>query len=157
MDRLSEDMCLKIFRFLDQQSLSTAHQAIWCRKVCRKWKVLASDNNLWCNLFKERWGGDRAAFYAPADSRSWKDVYEVQDRCDRVGLGLKIIREGIDYNLVHQGEVQRYLGSRSQRGDDNCTSNSEEEESREGILNRILFFIRDLEVASTDAKRCRML
>ncbi|KAJ0102012.1 hypothetical protein Patl1_05244 [Pistacia atlantica] len=100
--------------------------AIWCRKVCRKWKVLASDNNLWCNLFKERWG-------------------------------LKIIREGIDYNLVHQGEVQRYLGSISQRGGDNCTSNSEEEESREGILNRILFFIRDLEVASTDAKRCRML
>lgn len=57
-------------------------------KVCRKWKVLASDNMLWSKLFTERWGIDQAAFYAPnpLDSRSWKDVYETQDRGDRVGL-----------------------------------------------------------------------
>lgn len=55
-------------------------------KVCRKWKVLGSDNILWANLFKERWGEDRAIFYTPTDSKSWKDVYEVQDRCDRFGL-----------------------------------------------------------------------
>lgn len=41
---------------------------------------------LWLNLFRERWGEDDAAFYAPAGSKSWKDVYEVQDRCGRVGL-----------------------------------------------------------------------
>ncbi|KAF2299362.1 hypothetical protein GH714_031716 [Hevea brasiliensis] len=65
-------------------------------KVCKKWKVLASDNVLWSNLFQDRWGGDRAAFYAPVDSKLWKHAYEVQDRCDRIGLGLKIIREGGD-------------------------------------------------------------
>lgn len=54
--------------------------------VCRKWKLVASDNTLWSNLFKERWGEDHAAFYAPVGSKSWKDVYEVQDRCDRIGL-----------------------------------------------------------------------
>jgi hypothetical protein len=57
-----------------------------CCKVCRKWNVLGSDDNLWFNLFRERWGEDLAMFYAPDDSKSWKDVYEVQDRGDRVGL-----------------------------------------------------------------------
>jgi hypothetical protein len=84
-----------------------------------------------------------------------------------VTRGLKIIREGGDYYLVHQGEIQRHLGSRRQRkGTSNCTLNtkgefndegSQEEESRRGILDKILFFIGDLEVASTDAKRCREL
>ncbi|KAH9780248.1 F-box domain-containing protein [Citrus sinensis] len=132
---------------------------IWCCKVCRNWKVPASNDILWLNLFRERWGEDDAAFYAPAGSKSWKDVYEVQDRCGRVGLGLKIIREGVDYYLVHQGEIQRHLGSRRQRKrDDICPSNStEEEKSSQGILDRILFFIGDLEVASADAKRGRLL
>lgn len=114
---------------------------------------------LWLNLFRERWGEDDAAFYAPTGSKSWKDVYEVQDRCGRVGLGLKIIREGVDYYLVHQGEIQRHLGSRRQRKrDDICPSNfTEEEKSSQGILDRILFFIGDLEVASADAKRGRLL
>lgn len=57
-----------------------------CCKVCQKWKTLAGEDGLWLNLFKERWGEDQATFYAPVDSKSWKDVYEVQDRCDRVGL-----------------------------------------------------------------------
>lgn len=47
---------------------------------------MASENALWSDLFKERWGEDHAAFYAPVGSKSWKDVYEVQDRCDRIGL-----------------------------------------------------------------------
>lgn len=47
---------------------------------------MAADNNLWSNLCEERWGSICAAFYDPKDSRSWKDVYEVQDRRDRVGL-----------------------------------------------------------------------
>lgn len=72
---------------------------------------------------------------------------------------MKIIREGVDYYLVHQGEIQRHLGSRRQRKrDDICPSNStEEEKSSQGILDRILFFIGDLEVASADAKRGRLL
>ncbi|XP_004502698.1 uncharacterized protein [Cicer arietinum] len=132
---------------------------------------MASDNALWSNLFKERWGGEHAAFYAPIGSKPWKEVYEVQDRCDRVGLGLKIIREGSDYYLVHQGEVQRYLGSRKnprQVTGHNCPNFSSErdltgessfpeEKSCRGILDKILFFIGDLEVASADAKRSRVL
>lgn len=128
---------------------------------------MGSDNNLWSNLFRERWGEDLAMFYAPDDSKSWKDVYEVQDRGDRVGLGLKIIREGGDYYLVHQGEIQSYLGSRRQRkGASSCTldtqrefsgEGSQEEGSCRGILDKILFFIGDLEVASTDAKRGKVL
>ncbi|KAL5567713.1 hypothetical protein UlMin_024288 [Ulmus minor] len=152
MEGLPLEICLKIFCFLDYQNLATANQ------VCRKWKMLASDNNLWSNLFKERWGGDHAAFYAPVESKSWKDVYEVQDRCDRNGLGLKIIREGVDYYLVHQGEIQQYLGSRRQRKGANWpVSSTEESSSSRGILDKILFFIGDLEVASTDAKRTRVL
>ncbi|EEF46736.1 conserved hypothetical protein [Ricinus communis] len=161
MERLPVDLCLKIFSWLDHQNLATAQQ------VCKKWKALASQDALWSNLFKERWRGNNAAFFAPVDSKSWKDVYEVQDRCDRVGLGLKIIREGGDYYLVHQGEIQRYLGSRRQNkrafssslsskgmliGD---KSMKEEEPSNQGMLDKILFFIGDLEVASTDTKRSR--
>uniref|UniRef100_A0A5B7CCQ5 F-box protein n=2 Tax=Davidia involucrata TaxID=16924 RepID=A0A5B7CCQ5_DAVIN len=163
MERFPADLCLKIFCLLDYQNLATAQQ------VCRKWKAMTSDNKIWSNLFKERWGSDHAMFYAPVDSKSWKDVYEVQDRCDRVGLGLKIIREGGDYFLVHQGEIQRHLGSRSQQnGANGCSLSSERhligetsvEEEKEpclGILDKILFFIGDLEVASIYAKRCRVL
>ncbi|KAK3445677.1 hypothetical protein EUGRSUZ_A01433 [Eucalyptus grandis] len=158
MERLPEELCSKIFCLLDHQNLAAALQ------VCRKWKVMASADALWSNLFRERWGEDRAAFYDPTDSKSWKEVYEVQDRCDRVGLGLKIIREGGDYFIVHQGEIQRHLGSRtpcprgSKRHQNGEELMHEEASSRcRSILDNILFFIGDLEVASTDAKRCRVL
>ncbi|GFP88783.1 hypothetical protein PHJA_001022000, partial [Phtheirospermum japonicum] len=131
--------------------------------VCRKWRDLASDNRLWSNLFKERWGIDRATFYAPVDSKSWKDVYIVQDRCDRVGLGLKIIREGDDYVLVHQGQIQRHLGSRqtesraSESINDGGRESTDEERPSLSILDKILFFIGDMETASMHAKRSRLL
>ncbi|KAI3720565.1 hypothetical protein L2E82_31554 [Cichorium intybus] len=164
MDNLPADLCMKIFCLLDHQDLVTAQQ------VCRKWKVFASENDLWSNLFKQRWGIDRAIFYAPVDSKSWKDVYAVQDRCDRVGLGLKIIREGDDYFLIHQGEIQRHLGSRTlQLGTDDASTSSDatrytgdelvtgRHDRQMGILDRILFFIGDLETASAPAKRGRLL
>ncbi|XP_058752974.1 uncharacterized protein LOC131626159 [Vicia villosa] len=162
METLPLEICMKIFCFLDHHHLAVSQQ------VNRKWKLMASDNALWANLFKERWGEDRAAFYAPNGSKSWKEVYEVQDRCDRVGLGLKIIREGSDYYLVHQGEVQRYLGSRkiprqvtdhsfSSETDLTEGSSQAEERSCRGILDKILFFIGDLEAASVDAKRNRVI
>lgn len=71
--------------------LSSFDALIYNRKtvvveVCKKWSVLASDNALWSNIFKERWGVDNATFYAPVHPKSWKDVYVVQDRCDRIGL-----------------------------------------------------------------------
>ncbi|XP_058206243.1 uncharacterized protein LOC131319843 [Rhododendron vialii] len=153
MEGLPADLCMKIFCLLDHQNLATAQQ------VCRRWKVLAADNNLWSSLCKERWGSICAAFYAPKDSRSWKDVYEVQDRRDRVGLGQKIIREGVDYYLVHLGEVHRHLGSRPQsKGANGCLLGSEiglKEEPSSGILDKILFFLGDLEAASMCGKRKR--
>ncbi|CAH1439071.1 unnamed protein product [Lactuca virosa] len=163
MDNLPEDLCMKIFCLLDHKDLVTAQQ------VCRKWKVFGLENDLWCNLFKERWGIERAIFYAPTDdSKSWKDVYAVQDRCDRVGLGLKIIREGDDYFLIHQGEIQRHLGSRNLQDDASASTSSDATRYTEdefmgrrdrqmGILDRILFFIGDLETASAPAKRGRFL
>nr|XP_043633917.1 uncharacterized protein LOC122605103 [Erigeron canadensis] len=170
MEKVSGDVIMKILGLLDHhQDLVSAHQ------VCRKWNLLASDNHLWSNLFILRWGIDRSLFYAPTtttttthSSKSWKHVYAVQDRCDRVGLGLKIIREGDDYFLIHQGEIQRHLGSRTPQpgtqdpstslaarhtGDEIMVRN----ECQMGILDRILFFIGDLETASAPAKRGRLL
>ncbi|KAL9237445.1 hypothetical protein vseg_011992 [Gypsophila vaccaria] len=159
MESLPIELCLKIFFILDYQNLANVQQ------VCRKWNVLGSDNVLWANLFKERWGEDQVGFYNPVDSKSWKDVYVVQDRCDRVGLGLKIIREGVDYYMIHRGEIQRHLGSRrlrkakdaepSSRQDNVDEHGSQEGPPNSGILERILFFIGDLEVATVEAKRSR--
>ncbi|KAJ8435221.1 hypothetical protein Cgig2_028407 [Carnegiea gigantea] len=168
MDGLPVELGLKIFSFLDYHNLAIAQQ------VCRKWRTLASDDILWANLFNERWGEDQALFYAPDDSKSksWKDVYEIQHRCDRVGLGLKIIREGMDYYLIHRGEIQRYLGSRRQRKreDSNASTLRKQGDGHQpeggpsngngngnGILDKILFFIADMEVATLDAKRNRCM
>ncbi|XP_077248492.1 uncharacterized protein LOC143888085 [Tasmannia lanceolata] len=152
MERLPSDISFKIFCMLDHQNLAAALQ------VCRKWKDLASDNSLWCKLFKERWGKSHAAFFAPLHSKSWKDAYEVQDRCDRVGLGLKIVREGSEYYLVHQGEIQQCLGARmgGKRGTVGEVSLEEKERPCLGILDQILFFVGDLEFATRDAKRSRV-
>lgn len=158
MDGLPADLCLKIFCWLDHQNLATA------QLVCKKWSVLASDNALWSNIFKERWGVDNATFYAPVHPKSWKDVYVVQNRCDRVGLGLKIVREGDHYYLVHQGEIQRYLGSRRSEtrafdllnSENGYSGTKSEGEPCSSVLDRILFFIGDLESASLDAKRSRL-
>ncbi|XP_050236119.1 uncharacterized protein LOC126686131 [Mercurialis annua] len=147
MEKLPADLYLKIFNSLDHHSLAVALQ------VSKKWKAMASENGLWCNLFRERWGGDRAAFFAPDDSRSWKDVYEVQDRCDRIGLGLKLIREGLDYYIVHKGEIQRYLGSKRELK--RALMEERTTKKEEGILDKILFIVGDMEVAATQIKRIR--
>ncbi|GER46735.1 F-box/WD repeat-containing protein [Striga asiatica] len=158
MDKLPADIFLKIFCWLDHQNLAAA------QLVCKKWRDLASDDNLWLNLFKERWGTDRATFYAPIYSKLWKEVYIVQDRCERVGLGLKIIREGDDYLLVHQGEIQRHLGSRQAESRTYESSHDRKDESvveektpSSSILDKILFFIGDMETASMHAKRSRLI
>nr|XP_010919322.1 uncharacterized protein LOC105043464 isoform X2 [Elaeis guineensis] len=152
MERLPEELCLRIFHLLDHRTLATTLQ------VCRKWRKLGSDNALWSSLFKKRWGEDSAAFYAPQDSRTWKDVYIVQDRCNRYGLGLKIIREGVDYYLIHQGEIQRYLGSckRQASWDNGGLLQGKLEQQRLEISDKMLFFIGDLEAACADAKHVRM-
>ncbi|XP_059316603.1 uncharacterized protein LOC132067404 [Lycium ferocissimum] len=154
MEKLPPELFLRIFCLLDHRNLAAA------QLVCRRWKVLGSDNNLWCDLFIERWGSDQATFYAPSDSKPWKHVYMVQDRCDRNGLGLKIIREGDDYYLIHQGEIQRHLGSRTMKIEDISDSpdhKDDKEEPNLSILDKILFFIGDLESANIQAKRSRLV
>ncbi|KAK9291436.1 hypothetical protein L1049_019383 [Liquidambar formosana] len=178
MERLPLDLCHKIFCLLDHQNLATAQQGRFIDEV-RNWVnvkfLIHGSGRCWpqrifYGLTYSRRGGEEImpAFYAPIGSKPWKDVYEVQDRCDRVGLGLKIIREGGDYYLVHQGEIQRHLGSRRKRKGTNSSPLSSKrdfigEESLEGeqpclgILDKILFFLGDLEAASIDAKRTRVL
>ncbi|XP_062222412.1 uncharacterized protein LOC133921514 [Phragmites australis] len=150
MDVLPRELCLKIFHLLDHRSLASAPQ------VCRKWRTLTSDDELWSKLFRERWGMDAAAFFAPEGCKSWKDVFIVQDRCDRYGLGVRIVREGSDYYLINQGEIQRYLGSRQDTSGDgkNAPRQNAEDEQRQ-VSNRILFFLGDLEAACADAKRVK--
>ncbi|XP_006648945.1 uncharacterized protein LOC102720683 [Oryza brachyantha] len=156
MDGLPAELCLKIFHLLDHRSLASAP------RVCRKWNTLASDDELWRRLFKDRWGADAAAFYGPEPegSKTWKDVFIVQNRCDRYGLGVKIVREGSDYYLIYQGEIQRYLGSRQHvscdsKKDADARAQSAEDEQRQ-ISDRILFFVGDLEAACADAKRVKV-
>ncbi|ERN10785.1 hypothetical protein AMTRI_Chr09g39450 [Amborella trichopoda] len=159
MENLPLEIAQKIFVLLEHHHLATAQQ------VCRKWRSLASDNLLWCILFEKRWGQSQAAFYNPVNTKCWKDAYEVHDRRDRVGWGLKIIREGNDYFLIHQGEIQRHLGSRVRQDGRNLEKDETyghwsskrgySEGPCPGILDKILFFIGDLEVASRDIKRHR--
>lgn len=150
MDVLPGELCFKIFHLLDHQSLAAAPQ------VCTKWNALTCDDELWRKLFEDRWGADAAAFYAPAPegSKPWKDVFVVQDRCDRYGLGVRIIREGNDYYLIYQGEIQSYLGTSCDAKKDAQPQGVEEAEKRQ-ISDRILFFLGDLETAYADAKRVK--
>ncbi|KAM0924294.1 hypothetical protein ACQ4PT_004936 [Festuca glaucescens] len=97
MDVLPGELCLKIFHLLDHQSLAAAPQ------VCRKWNALTCDDELWRRLFEGRWGADAAAFYAPAPegSKPWKEVFVVQDRCDRYGLYGRQDHQGRQRLLPH--------------------------------------------------------
>ena len=80
--------------------------------------------------------------------------------CDRAAFflrGVRIIREGKDYYLIYQGEIQRYLGSR-QDTDGDCGKNAPQQDAGDEhrqISNRILFFLGDLEKACADAKRVK--
>uniref|UniRef100_A0A0A9E855 Uncharacterized protein n=1 Tax=Arundo donax TaxID=35708 RepID=A0A0A9E855_ARUDO len=70
--------------------------------------------------------------------------------------GVRIIREGSDYYLIYQGEIQRFLGSRQDTDCDgkNAPGQNAEEEQWQ-VSDRILFFLGDLEAACADAKRVK--
>ncbi|KAL3720532.1 hypothetical protein ACJRO7_005359 [Eucalyptus globulus] len=73
----------------------------------------------------------RDAFYDPANSKVLK----------------RGRTEAMNTFIIHQGEIQHGLGSRTPcLPEASCRCR--------GILDRILFFIADLEVASIYAKRC---
>ncbi|GER33414.1 F-box/WD repeat-containing protein [Striga asiatica] len=158
MEKLPADLCLKIFCCLDHQNLAAA------QLVCRKWRNLASDDILWSNLFNKRWGidHDRPTFDSPVCSKPWKDIYIVQERCHRFGLGWKIIREGDDYFLIHKGEIQRHLVSRRMESRPYRWPNSRkaepvDDQTRSIIVDSIIFVIGDMENASMQSKRSRLV
>lgn len=107
-------------------------------------------------------------------------TYEIQDRCDRLGLGVAITCEGSDYYIVYQGEIQRWLGSSKKTaeakyrqpnsetandtlGISNVNDTTEGENIDRsvkkgpcpGLFDKILFFVGDLECASRKVKRFR--
>jgi hypothetical protein len=86
-------------------------------------------------------------------------------QCDRLTAdrtafffrGVRIIREGGDYYLIYQGEIQRYLGSRQGTdGDGKSAPHQKDEEEQRQVSDRILFFLGDLEAACADAKRAKI-
>ncbi|CAA7391926.1 unnamed protein product [Spirodela intermedia] len=153
MERLPSELCSRVFFLLDHRALAAALQ------VCRAWKRMASEDALWSRLFADRWGAASAQFYAPPldGAKSWKDVYEVQDRCDRIGMSLKIVREGRDYYLVYQGQIQRLLGTRSADGGEAVAEGGADGPpgSPPALSEKMLFFLGDLEAACALARRTR--
>ena len=73
--------------------------------------------------------------------------------CHVLLRGVRIIREGKDYYLIYQGEIQRYLGSRQDTDGDG--GKDAQDDGQRLISNRILFFLGDLEAACADAKRVK--
>ncbi|KAK3004181.1 hypothetical protein RJ639_019660 [Escallonia herrerae] len=91
-----------------------------------------------------------------------QNLATAQQVANFVSTGLKIIREGDDCYLIHQGEIQRHLGSRTQKrksGGLFCSDAdfTDREDPCSGILDKMLFFLGDLEAASGHAKRSRLL
>ncbi|OWM79661.1 hypothetical protein CDL15_Pgr023073 [Punica granatum] len=128
MESLPVELCLKIFCCLDHQDLAAALQG--------------------------RDGERIGLFHMPLPAQNHGKMRT---------RGLKIIREGENYYLVCQGKIQRYLGSRTQKRrvmnwpsrNLNGEGPTPEEISSRGILDRIIFFIGDLEVASSEAKAAK--
>jgi hypothetical protein len=99
-------------------------------------------------------------FYCCRATFVWPVTCECE--CDRAAFflrGVRIIREGKDYYLIYQGEIQRYLGSRQDTDTDgDCGKDAPRQDAGDEhrqISNRILFFLGDLEKACADAKRVK--
>ncbi|KAJ7542953.1 hypothetical protein O6H91_09G019200 [Diphasiastrum complanatum] len=109
MDRLPIELPYRIFSLLDYRHL--AAMAL----VCRDWNSSSEQAELWQQLFTQRWGQAKAKDACFKHLKSWKQAYEVQDRCDRLGVAPKIAREGPYYFLVSEGAKIRFLGSTKMR------------------------------------------
>lgn len=165
MDELPAELCLRIFSMLDYRHLACA------ALVCRSWSNQSGQADLWQRLYKQRWG---EVNFNCSKFKSWKAAYEAQDRCERVGKDMGITREGLDYFLVHEGKLLRFLGSckSQQRGlVDGIVYDVEEKQqmqvpaplpmegghaSQEGLVDKLLFFLGDLEYATRKPKRNRV-
>ncbi|RWW81138.1 hypothetical protein BHE74_00010491 [Ensete ventricosum] len=72
--------------------------------------------------------------------------------------GLRIITEGNDYYLIHQGEIQKSLGMCNLRNEscDDVAPLQDVRERHSRIPDTILFFLGDLEAACAAAKHLQM-
>ncbi|PHT96717.1 hypothetical protein BC332_34360 [Capsicum chinense] len=107
--------------------------------------MLGSENSLWCDLFIERWGSDQATFYAPDDSKSWKHVYMVQDRCDRNGLDKAVYTlPSPDHTFVglHWGIEDYWIRMMNDMHEVALLENSEERFCLECIMKCLKVFAR---------------
>ncbi|KAL3684242.1 hypothetical protein R1sor_002264 [Riccia sorocarpa] len=110
MDNLPIELVYRILSLLEYRPLASA------ARVCRTWRHLTDHAELWKTLYERRWGRTKeptAHFKnntSPA-SESWKTAYEIQDRWDRIGEDMTIIREGDDYFLAQKGRLLRFLGT----------------------------------------------
>ncbi|BBN03908.1 hypothetical protein MPTK1_3g00550 [Marchantia polymorpha subsp. ruderalis] len=161
MDKLPIELIQRIFTLLDYRPLASA------AKVCRSWRRLSDQEELWKSLYKKRWGSTKAAKVGLdiSASQSWKSAYEIQDRWDRVGEEMTIVREGNDYFLAQKGLLLRFLGSRSSKTKDvrpkcatpvprqdtnprkratNC-SESGVRSSAPGLLDKLIHFVADMD------------
>ncbi|KMZ68224.1 hypothetical protein ZOSMA_246G00160 [Zostera marina] len=152
------------------QNLPSLGSSKSCYCSSRGWSRLACDDTLWFDLFHHRWRSETSKFLS-LPTASWKHIYQVQDRCHRYGTGLKIVREGTDYFLINQGQIQRCLGSapiKRSRVNSSINANAEVDGEQKNhdtnIADTILFLIGDLETAtakvscsSANSKRIRRL
>ncbi|KAG8373793.1 hypothetical protein BUALT_Bualt11G0062100 [Buddleja alternifolia] len=159
---LLDDGCMIIFYLYDD-----AKRCGLCVQVCRKWRGLASDDTLWSNLFKKDGGLIMLHFMLlqiltrGKMSTSFKTVVT-----NRIVIGVEDNKRRRMIIISFQGQIQRHLGSRQQESrafnlENGITGGEECKDEEEGqcssILDKILFFIGDMESASVHAKRSRLL
>ncbi|KAH7332522.1 hypothetical protein KP509_20G092400 [Ceratopteris richardii] len=162
MDSLPSEVFLRILSMLDYRHLANAAQ------VSKSWSSQSGEGQLWRRLYEQRWG---QSTFDPKRFKSWKAAYEAEDRCERVGIDVNITREGLDYFLVHEGRILRFLGTcgtqrqalddRACRKETVCietslNSQAKSSSSSAGLVNKLLFFLGDLEYVTREKKRIRV-
>eukprot|EP00249_Psilotum_nudum_P017434 c26323_g1_i2 orf=683-1279(+) len=128
MEQLPAELYYKIFSLLDYRHLASV------ALVCRSWNYFSRQTDLWQQLYTQRWGGQQAECLILKQQKSWKAAYETRDRCDRVGLGITVCREGLDYLLVNKGEILCFLGSRNKESCQGESTSQGLPSSDEGVL-----------------------
>ncbi|XP_042428598.1 uncharacterized protein LOC122015662 [Zingiber officinale] len=149
MERLPGELLLRIFHPLDHRSLAAARQGSG-----RPWHLTMHSGQTY-----SRRDGEEIERQHPMP-RMIQNPGKMLTLCktDATVLdGTKIIREGSDYYLIHQGEIRRFLGtSQPIVGVEGRAARRDDEERASAISDRILFFLGDLETVCTAAKRVRM-
>ena len=83
---------------------------------------------------------------------------------------MNITREGLDYFLVHEGKLLRFLGTCNNKQRESVKNEEEKQQvqvpsvivekddttSQEGLVDKLLFFLGDLEYATRQQKKNRV-